>query len=220
VTERKSTRVCRACHIEKPVAEFDREMRRSGPHSYLTRCRDCHPKREYEPLALPGEVWRPIAGYEALYQVSNLGRIQSHYHILPRILNPHPRSGGYLHVTLCLRGHDQYASVHRLVLESFVGPCPPGHEAAHRNGKNQDNRLENLVWATKPENAFHRKLHGTEVSGERHHNARLTRVAVAEIRASSLSGVALARRYGVSPHTISQVRQGRTWREDSRRLEA
>jgi len=42
--------------------------------------------------------------------------------------------------------------VHRLVLEAFVGPCPHGCEACHRNNDPSDNRIENLRWDTKQSN--------------------------------------------------------------------
>lgn len=41
---------------------------------------------------------------------------------------------------------------HRLVLEAFVGPPPPGADACHINGDYVDNRLENLRWGTRLEN--------------------------------------------------------------------
>lgn len=36
--------------------------------------------------------------------------------------------------------------VHRLVLETFIGPCPDGQEARHLDGDATNNRLENLAW--------------------------------------------------------------------------
>lgn len=43
-------------------------------------------------------------------------------------------------------------SVHRLVLETFVGPCLEGYEADHRNRNRSDNRLSNLHYVTRAEN--------------------------------------------------------------------
>ena len=42
--------------------------------------------------------------------------------------------------------------VHRLVLEAFVGPCPPGLECLHRDHDTANNRLRNLRWGTRTEN--------------------------------------------------------------------
>jgi hypothetical protein len=50
------------------------------------------------------------------------------------------------------------------------------------------------------------------VRGETHHNAKLTKAAVEDIRSSSLTGVALAEKYGVRPTLISMVRSGQIWR--------
>lgn len=58
--------------------------------------------------------------------------------------------------------------IHRLVLETFIGPASTNeHQAAHNNGVSHDNRLENLRWATPSENQADRILHGTDNRGER-----------------------------------------------------
>jgi hypothetical protein len=47
--------------------------------------------------------------------------------------------------------------VHRLVLEAFIGPCPPGMEACHYpDPSRQNNHVGNLRWDTKQENAHDR----------------------------------------------------------------
>lgn len=60
---------------------------------------------------------------------------------------------GYLRVRV--RGKDY--KVHRLVLETFVGKCPPGMQGDHINRNRTDNRLENLRWVTPEENNRNRK---------------------------------------------------------------
>src|SRR5262245_43976187 len=42
----------------------------------------------------------------------------------------------------------RYFSVHRLILEAFVGPCPDGYVACHNDGTRSNNRPENLRWDT------------------------------------------------------------------------
>lgn len=51
--------------------------------------------------------------------------------------------------------------VSRLVLENFVGPCPPGMECRHLDGDSTNNRLNNLAWGTRLQNASDRIRHGT-----------------------------------------------------------
>lgn len=38
--------------------------------------------------------------------------------------------------------------VHRLVLESFVGPCPPGRQCHHKDSNRLNDCLGNLEWVT------------------------------------------------------------------------
>ena len=56
---------------------------------------------------------------------------------------------GYMYV--CIKGKT-YA-VHRLVMEAFYGPCPEGMEVDHRNKRRDDNRVENLRYCSRVENA-------------------------------------------------------------------
>lgn len=48
-------------------------------------------------------------------------------------------------------------AVHRAVLEAWGFPRPEGFECDHINGNHFDNRLENLEWVTRGENARRRK---------------------------------------------------------------
>lgn len=106
----------------------------------------------------PGEQWRAVVGF-ALYEVSNLGRVRSWVFRGKRRLRPKVlKAGGrkYPTVALYTEGgtadkHDR--TVHRLVLEAFVGPCPPGKECLHRNDVKTDNRMANLRWGTRKENS-------------------------------------------------------------------
>jgi hypothetical protein len=63
-----------------------------------------------------------------------------------------PDRNGYHQVDLRQSGHRETVLVHRLVLETFVGPRPPGMQCRHLNGDQTDNRLWNLEWATPREN--------------------------------------------------------------------
>ena len=77
------------------------------------------------------EIWKPIKGYEGLYDVSNLGRVKSrvrnivdkngnskYYHEI--VLKPHVCGGGYLGVSLYSDDKSRTKHIHRLVVESFI----------------------------------------------------------------------------------------------------
>lgn len=104
--------------------------------------------------------------------------------------------------------------VHRFVLECWVGPCPPGMECRHLDGDGANNKLSNLRWGTKVENMADKTLHGTlaRTTGERSGNAKLTEADVLAIRADPRLHRVIAGEYGVSPATVSNIKQKATWR--------
>ena len=91
------------------------------------------------------EEWRPIAGFEGLYEVSNLGNVKSLRR--DRLLKQHPDGWGYLQVTLC-NGFRKTMKVHRLVATAFCEN--PNHYGYinHKDINNQNNKSENLEWCT------------------------------------------------------------------------
>lgn len=97
------------------------------------------------------EVFKDIAGYEGLYQVSNLGRVKSLGNDKSRkekILRPGIRGNGYLLVILWKNGKRKNYLVHRLVSETFLDnpdnlPC-----VNHRDENKQNNCVSNLEFCT------------------------------------------------------------------------
>lgn len=98
--------------------------------------------------------------------------------------------------------------VARLVLETFVGPCPTNQECCHfpdRNPKN--NNLENLRWGTSKENNRHQYIHGTRVMGESHPQCKLSDKQVKELRSfkRKLKGYEIARKFNISQGYVSML---------------
>jgi hypothetical protein len=135
---------------------------------------------------------------------------------------------GYVAVALYEDGQYRRAYVHRLVCEAFYGAPKAGDiHAAHLNGVRDDNRAENLAWATRSENERHKRAHGTSNDGQRNGMAKLPAERIAEIRASILalprsSGgrrirkgalAPLAAQYGVTASCLRQLLSGSRWRE-------
>lgn len=106
------------------------------------------------------EKWLPIPEWEGLYEVSDQGRVLSVRRKLIRKLQPDVHDA-YLTVNLSRDGTVKKYFVHRLVLLTFVGPCPEGMESRHLNGKPDDNRLHNLKWDTRIANARDKYEHRT-----------------------------------------------------------
>lgn len=112
------------------------------------------------------EAWKPVVDYEGYYEVSNLGRVRSVDRVVrgrlykSRILKPNwtgnPIGTRYLCVGISKNGVARTTTVHRLVLEAWVGPCPDGCEACHGSGGNTDNSLDNLRWDTHESNCCDR----------------------------------------------------------------
>lgn len=121
------------------------------------------------------EHWRPILGWEGLYEVSDMGRVRSlarpfvysngtRITRAGRVLAGRRMKRGHLRVALCDTGRREDHLIHRLVLTAFVGPCPDGQEGCHNNGIPDDNRLLNLRWDTRQANTQDAISHGAHIS--------------------------------------------------------
>lgn len=155
------------------------------------------------------EKWKPIAGYEALYEISDHGRVRNAKTGQLRKTQTHKT--GYVYVLLCKRGRDPYcefAIVHRLVALAFIGAPPPNHEVNHKNGIKADNHADNLEWVTHAENVRHAHALGLIIPyhNRKRRQAILTANQVRAIRSEYAAGGAscrtLAEKYGVSRNTI------------------
>lgn len=62
-------------------------------------------------------------------------------------------------------GRGIHRSIHSMVAEAFIGPCPSGQEVRHKNGKRDDPRASNLEYGTRSDNVRDAIKHGTFVSG-------------------------------------------------------
>ena len=101
------------------------------------------------------EHWKSIAGYEGLYQVSNLGRVKSlnyNHTGTDKILKPWKTHDGYLQVILCKDGHVKKFKVHRLVAKAFI-PNPNNLETVnHKDEVKTNNTVGNLEWMSQRDN--------------------------------------------------------------------
>lgn len=111
------------------------------------------------------EIWKPVVGYEGMYEVSNYGRIKS----MPkktyksiRILHPYINIvHGYVEVSLYKDGKAKMHRVHKLVMEAFTDYRSMGTASGigidHIDGNKTNNRLDNLQVMSNADNL--RKAH-------------------------------------------------------------
>lgn len=112
---------------------------------------------------LEGEIWKPIIGFEGLYEVSNMGRVKSlHYWGGNRVSIMKPKKNErYVSIMLCKNGIHKTKLVHRLVYEAFVATLPKYKRTGcgndiyvinHKDENKHNNRLENLELVTHKQN--------------------------------------------------------------------
>jgi hypothetical protein len=115
-------------------------------------------------------IWKSIPGYEGLYEAGSNGHIRSVDRVVidclglahtykGRILAQDIKDDGYRRVCLSKNGKCIAHSVHRLVALAFI-PNPENKETVnHINCDKEDNRPDNLEWATRGEQVNHAYAH-------------------------------------------------------------
>jgi hypothetical protein len=151
--------------------------------------------------------------FEGLYEVSSEGRVRNKRGLL---LKPRMSNCGYARVALSKKRAYTHISIHRLVLLTFVG-CPADNmECRHLDGNRTNNRLSNLQWGTKLENAQDRISHGMQVRGARVAIAKLNDRKVQIVKWILARGVMsqqkIADLFGVAQTKISAIHTGQTWK--------
>ena len=99
------------------------------------------------------EEWRPIEGYEGLYEVSNTGRVRSldkydsmNRFLRGRILRLFTDGLGYLRAQLYSNSKRKSFLVHRLVAQAFI-PNPDNlPQVNHRDENPSNDSVDNLEW--------------------------------------------------------------------------
>lgn len=102
------------------------------------------------------EIWRPISGYENLYNISNCGNVFSIKN--NRKIKPTKNYKGYLMIGLCKNKKRKSCLVHRLVAEAFIDNTNNLPEVNHKDENPSNNAASNLEWCTHKYNMNYNNL--------------------------------------------------------------
>ena len=119
-------------------------------------------------IPMSEEIWKPVLGYEGLYEVSSLGNVRSVDRVIVKEsgktcnlkgvvrsvrLNKKRKNYQYRQMDLSKNGIVKTLHVAHLVCEAFHGPRPEGYQCMHLDGDCANDRADNLAWGTVYENS-------------------------------------------------------------------
>ena len=174
------------------------------------------------------EVWKPIEGYEGLYEVSSLGQIKRFYKgdfytkgSYSKILKPCLDKKGYARISLYNSNHIRKDyKIHRLVALTFI-PNPNNlPQVNHKNNIKNQNNVENLEWITNLNNMRHAWKNGfknnNHLNGEKSHFTKISEELVRKIKKDYIpykfGPRRLSQKYKIKEGCICPIIYGETWK--------
>jgi len=110
------------------------------------------------------EEWRPVVGFEGLYEVSNIGRVRSLTRY-KKVIKPIITNSGYYQYQLWHNGVCRVGLAHRLVAQAFIPNVDNKPIVNHIDEDKLNNSVENLEWTTHIENC----RYGTAIARRTQH---------------------------------------------------
>ncbi len=176
------------------------------------------------------EIWKDIAGYEGIYQISTLGNIKSLQRYIKsnnrtrllkeKILNG-SNSHDYLRVELRDKnGNKRGYAIHRLVAVAFLKNSNRLPIINHKDSNPLNNHVNNLEWCNNKHNVEHywksEHVNTEYCSGENNYYSKLTNKDIIEIRKLSkkkniyLKG--LAKKYNITYGHLYKIIHDKVWK--------
>lgn len=172
---------------------------------------------------MKAEIWRPIPGWEGVYEASDQGNIRriisAHGAPISRSMKPIHHNQGYRYVRLRFKGRTSVSLIHSLVMQAFVGDRPLGFDINHIDGDKTNNTISNLEYVTRSENHIHayRVLGRPKVrcTGEKNSRAKITTKDADAIKREYGKGIKSQREiglmFGISQAQVSSIVRNVSW---------
>ena len=154
----------------------------------------------------------PIIGFEN-YSIAKDGKVFNADRDFTELKSTKDTKG-YLRISLSKKSKKTTFKVHRLVAQHFIPNPQNKPQVNHINGIKDDNRVENLEWATAHENNKH--AYNTGLNSKPAAVKKLNEQQVLEIRAKFKKKIVtremLAKEYNVTPYCIKDVILRKSWK--------
>jgi hypothetical protein len=168
------------------------------------------------------EIWKPVVGYEGLYEISSMGRLKS---LSKRWFSGTGREcfhdGMIMSLTKSPEGYPQARlrknkiaithRIHRLVADAFILNPLQYRCVNHIDSNRENNAVENLEWATHQTNRMHALTNGFALRGDKNPLTKLkdADILIIAFESDGKTNRHLAKQYGVSEGLISMIKNRR-----------
>ena len=163
------------------------------------------------------ESWYDAKGFEETLQVTKSGKVRrkdrfveySPYGKTRRqfceggILNQAPDSKGAMCVWFTHNKRNMSRRVHRLIANTFIPNPENKKQVNHIDGNRENNRVDNLEWATQAENMYHAKVNG--LTNQPKINWQTAQEIIKRYKQGGKTQKQLAEEYGCTESNISNV---------------
>lgn len=182
---------------------------------------------------LEGEIWKPVVGYEGLYEISNKGRLKGlsrEYQVKCRwgslvskkmpekLYKPYMTEQGYWATFLFNQGR-KHVSIHRLVATAFCENPDNKPHVNHKDSNRLNNTTENLEFCTHQENMIHGYKYGNKTIpltiGSNNGRALVSELVVIEIRKLYKEGsrpLELQKKYNMTRGALEGIIYNKNWK--------
>ena len=166
------------------------------------------------------EEWRPVVGFEGIYEVSKLGMVR-------RVAPTRGSRAGFIRKTVIdgkgypamllrkPRHKSKWMRVHRMLALAFIPNPDNKPQVNHKDGNRRNNALSNLEWVTNRENCIHAATVTLSHCGSRNTSSKINEASVLEIfrlRSIGLTQESIGTKVGLHRRTVSGILQRRWWR--------